>query len=261
MNKSESNGIDSSSMTEELSNLFDICSMNLKNSQKCKDYLTKDRMLSEQAISTFKIGFFPQNINTLTKYISPDVLKKVAIIDYSERSQFSDFFYLVFPIYSEYGDAEAISGRTLLKDIEREALDIPKYKNSMYKKSNNVYGLNIARSEIVERQNAYVVEGQIDAITMHDNGFKNTVAICGASFSKRHFLSMAKYTDKLTFIMDNDQPGQIAASNIKKKYSNRGISIRFLKPPDNIKDINEYFVKNKTNKNFLNDFKLFDPGL
>lgn len=245
---------------EELNKLTEICHVNLKNSKRCQEYLLS-RGISAEAISSFKIGFFPQNTNTLKKYVSDDVLKKLTILDYSENSSFSEFFYLVFPIMSEYGDTEAIAGRTLLPDEQREAIGIPKYKNSSYKKSKNLYGLNQARSKILEKQNAIVVEGQLDAITMHDNGFSNTVAICGASFSKRHFLSLAKYTSLITFIMDNDEAGLKAARGIKNKFSNRGISIRFLRPPDSIKDVNDYFNKGNSKKRFLKDFKFFDPGL
>lgn len=247
-------------ITEELNKLSEICHVNLKNSSRCQKYLA-GRGISDQAISDFKIGFFPQNINTLTKYVSDDVLKKLAIIDYSENSTFSEFFYLVFPIISEYGDTEAIAGRTLLSDDEREAIGIPKYKNSSYKKSRNLYGLNQARSTILEKQNAIVVEGQLDAITMHDNGFENTVAICGASFSKRHFLSLAKYTNRISFIMDNDEAGLKAARTIRNRFSNRGIVIRFLRPKSNIKDVNAYFGMGKTKQNFFEDFEYFDPGL
>ena len=246
--------------TKELDILANICQANLNNSDKCKEYL-KSRGISSKAITDFKIGFFPQNVSTLIKYVSDETLRKLTIIDYSENSYFSDFFYLVFPIISEYGDTEAIAGRTLLGDNEREVLGLPKYKNSSYKKSRNLYGLNLARPYILERQNVFVVEGQLDTITMHDNGICNTVAICGASFSKRHFLSIAKYTNKITFVMDNDEAGLKAARTIKKKFSNRGVSIRFLKSPNGIKDANEYFALEKTKQNFVEEFKFFNPGL
>jgi len=246
--------------SEELGKLVDICHTNLKNSKKCLKYLIKDRALTKECIVKNKIGFFPQNSNILTKHVSEELLNKLNILNYSKGSDFSDYFYLVFPIYSEYNDPIGISGRTLLDDSDRSFLNIPKYKNSSYKKANILYGLNHAKKHILESNNVYVLEGYFDQISMSKNNILNSIAICGTAFSQNHFLKLARYTDRMTFILDSDEAGEKSAQRIYSKYINRGIKLRFLKVPDSYKDVDEYFADPTKNKHtFAKEFKQIIP--
>ena len=207
----------------EINKLISICHSNLKNSKKCLKYLIKDRFLDKESILKYKIGFFPQNISMLKEHVSEDVLTKTSILDYyNNSSDFSNYFYLIFPIFSEFNDAIGISGRSLMPDEERAALGIPKYKNSSYKKANILYGLN---------------------------------------FSKNMILKLARYSDKMTFILDADSAGQKTAERIFNKYSNKGIKLRFLRVPEPYKDIDEYFSDPINSKaTFFKDFKQFIPN-
>jgi DNA primase len=245
---------------EELTKLVDICHTNLKNSKKCLKYLIKDRLLTKECLVKNKIGFFPQNANVLTKYVSEDLLNRLNILNYSKGSDFSDYFYLIFPIYSEYNDPVGISGRTLLDNNDRGFLNIPKYKNSSYKKANILYGLNHAKKYILDSNNVYVLEGYFDQISMSRNNIFNSIAICGTAFSQNHFLKLARYTDRMTFILDSDEAGIKSVQRIYSKYINRGIKLRFLKVPDSYKDVDEYFSNPIKNKHtFAKDFKQIIP--
>ena len=248
------------SQNESLNQLVNICHSNIRNSKGCLKYLVKERGLSKRSIIENRLGFFPQNIDILAKYVSEDVLNKLNILNYSRESDFSNYFYLIFPIFSEYGEVLGISGRTLMGDSERAVLGIPKYKNSSYKKANVLYGLNKAKKSCLENSNVYVVEGYFDQIAMTQNGFENSVAICGTSFSQGHLLKLARYTDKLTFILDSDEAGQRSAERIYTKYINKGIKLRFLKVPGGYKDVDEYF-QNHSRDDFLRDFKQVVPDI
>jgi DNA primase len=246
--------------TEELNGLIDICHFNLKKSKKCLKYLVRERLLTKDCIKQYKIGFFPQNPSVLTKYISEDLLNRLNILNYSKGSDFSNYFFLIFPIYSEYGDPVGISGRTLLEDTDRGILGIPKYKNSSYKKANILYGLNHAKKYILESNNVYISEGYFDQIAMTKNDILNSVAICGTAFSQNHFLKIIRYTKKITFILDSDEAGLKSVQRIYSKYINRGIKLRFLRVPSSYKDIDEYFADPLKNKvTFINDFKQIIP--
>ena len=76
----------------------------------------------------------------------------------------------------------------------------------------------MARSEILLNQNAYVVEGYFDQISMYDAGIKNTVAACGTGFSKNHFIKLSRYTDKITFFLDMDDGGKKSSNQIFNKF-------------------------------------------
>ena len=86
------------------------------------------------------------------------------------------------------------------------------------------------------------------------------MAICGTAFSQGHFLKLARYTDRITFILDSDDAGTKSVQRIYSKYINRGIKLRFLKVPDSYKDVDEYFSDPKNNKDtFIKDFKQIIP--
>ena len=247
---------------DQLQQLVDICHTNLRSSRSCLRYLVKDRGLTKASIKSNKIGFFPQNTNILTRYLSEDFLSRLNILNFSKQSDFSNYFYLIFPIFSEYGDAVGISGRTLMGDGERGLLGIPKYKNSSYKKANILYGLNASKQSIIDSNNAYVLEGYFDYLSMEKNGFLNSVAICGTAFSQKHFLKLARYTDKITFILDSDEAGQKSIERIYSKYINKGIKLRFLRVPDAYKDIDEYFADPINGRDtFYKDFKQIIPEI
>jgi len=245
---------------QEFDKLVKICQSNLKNSRDCINYLVRERGLDKKTIIQNKIGFFPQNIAMLKKYVSEEFLARTNITNFSGGSDFSNYFYLVFPIYSEYGDLVGISGRTLLGQEERKLVGIPKYKNSSYKKADILYGLNESKWHILNKNNVFVTEGYFDHISMSKNGLKNSVAICGTAFSKKHFIKLARYADKITFILDSDDAGQKSAERIYNKFINKGIRLRFLKLPSNFKDVDEYFSNQENSvESFFKDFKQIIP--
>lgn len=230
---------------QELSKLIDICHSNLKKTKIGKDYIFEERGLSVEAFQKYKIGFFPRNINKLTEYVSVDFMRSIGLMDYDGNSQFSDYYSIIFPIYDDYGVPVGLAGRCMLSDDERKILNIPKYKNSKFKKANNLFGLDIAKKHILSKQNVYVVEGYFDQISMYDSGIMNSVAACGTGFSKAHFIKLARYTDKISIFLDGDESGQKSAQLIYEKYINRGIKLRFVKLPNEYKDAGVYFLDNK----------------
>lgn len=107
-----------------------------------------------------------------------------------------------------------------------------------------------------------MVEGYFDYLSMAQNSIENTVAICGTAFSQNHFLKLARYTDKITFIMDNDAAGISSTNRIYEKYINKGIRLRFLTLPPQSKDVDEYFsTPNNTKESFFEDFKQIIPEI
>ncbi len=234
---------------QELNKLIEICHSNLKKTKIGKDYIFDERNISLESFQKYKIGFFPRNVKKLTEYVDSDVLKKNGIIGYDGNSDFSNYYSIIFPIYDDYGTPVAIAGRSMLSDYDRGLLAIPKYKNSSFKKANNLFGLNFAKKEILSKQNVFVVEGYFDQISMYDSGIKNTVAACGTGFSKNHFIKLARYTDKISIFLDSDESGQKSAESIYNKYINRGIKLRFVKLPSKYKDAGEYFLDNQKSEN------------
>ncbi len=247
-------------MKKDVEKLIKICHHNLKNSSECVNYLTQRRGLSEDMISKYQIGFFPQNTEKLTQFVSRATLEKLNIIDYSGSSKFSEFFYLIFPIYSEYVDGIGIGGRTLLSDEQRSVFEIPKYENSSFKKAQLLFGLNHSRGSILKEQNVYVTEGYFDHIALDAAGIKNSVAICGTAFSTNHFIKLSRYTDMITFVLDRDDGGQKAMERISAKFMNRGVKLRFKRLPEGVKDVDQFFATGKSRDDFVRELENYIPG-
>lgn len=245
----------------DASRLFQICRANMKASEQYKEYLFQ-RGINEDLAEKYQLGLFPKNVGKLLQYVSEEFLMKSSIIDGMHRSAFADQYPIIFPIHSEYSEPIAISGRTILSEDERQLLGVSKYKNSSYKKANFLYGLNHSRQHILKQQNVYVVEGFFDLISADKYGIRNCVAICGTAFSKMHFIKLARYTDKITFLLDSDDAGQKSAESIYNKYVNKGVKLRFLTLPENVKDLDEYFSQPKTNiDSFLSETREIIPDL
>jgi len=233
--------------------LAEICKVNLKNSDECLNYLS-DRKFSNEIIDKFGIGYFPQNVSKLKEYIPEKFLYQYNILSKDGYCDFASRYYLVFPIYNEYNDVIAMMGRTLISEEKRKILGISKYKNTSYKKSESLYGLNFSRKNILNKNNVYVVEGNFDVIKMYQSGITNSVGICGTAFSRNHMIRLSRYSDRITFIMDNDDAGEKAMQRIAKLFDNRGVILRFLKLPNKYKDIDEYLNVNDKS-NLKNDLK------
>lgn len=238
-------------MNKELLKLVEICHSNAKNSPECLKYLSS-RGFFNDTIENYKIGYFPQNINTLGKYVDLEVLKEKKIIKYDNNSDFRDYHYLIIPIFDEYGNIQGICGRTLIDSKEIKLLKIPKYKNSAYKKKNFLFGLDKSYKSIVNKKSVWIVEGYFDQISMFNYGAKNCVGLGGTAFSKNHFLKMSRYCNKFNFIYDNDEAGLINSERVYKKFCKYGMKLDFYKIKD-FKDIDEYLFYNKTLKNLKND--------
>jgi len=243
----------------ELARLFKICNENLIHSKECMSYLN-GRGICADDVKEFKIGYFPQNVNTLSKFVNKEIMLKLNIFDFN-GSSFSDYYSLVFPIHDEYSRPVGISGRVVMSEDERSSLGISKYKNSSYKKSNILFGLNKSRQHVLRSKNVFVVEGYFDYISMIKNKIKNCVAICGTAFSSNHFTKLAKYTDQITFLLDADDAGIISTERIYSKFSNKGIKLRFLKIDDKFKDVDEFFSNEETSDSLWEHTTPVIPGV
>jgi DNA primase len=127
---------------------------------------------------------------------------------------------VLFPIFSENGEALAIGGRIL-----PGSADPAKYKNSpetpIYTKSKTLYGLNWAKGDIVNANQVIVCEGYTDVIGFHRSGLARAVATCGTAFTEDHVRLLKRYASRVVLAFDADSAGQGAAERFyewEEKY-------------------------------------------
>jgi DNA primase len=223
-----------------LARVSEYCCAKLHKDEAALNYLTDDRGLSDDTIRRFEIGLFPQDLRELFDLADPKSLREAGVIKNASKSVFKTWD-LVMPIRDVCGNHIAMAGRVRMSEEERDHKGIPKYINSVYKKSQHLYGLNFAKRSILEKGVAYVVEGLFDVIMPHQKGLDNFVGICGKQLSTRHIALLARYADKIVLMLDNEQDAQECAQRTVQKKQYDGISLAAYNPfPQGIKDVDQF---------------------
>ncbi len=96
------------------------------------------------------------------------------------------------------------------RDLGSES-DVPKYINSpespVFKKGEELYGLNWARHSIRRGERVAIAEGYTDVITMHRAGLDFAVAGLGTSFTIEQARRLGRYTTRAYLLYDSDTAG------------------------------------------------------
>jgi DNA primase len=114
----------------------------------------------------------------------------------------------MFPIADRQGRTVGFGGRILSGDG-------PKYLNSGesggYKKRETLYAIDLALPEIRKTREAYIAEGYMDVIALHQAGVSNAVAPLGTAFTDEQAKLLKRWAERICLIFDNDEAGQNAA--------------------------------------------------
>ena len=123
----------------------------------------------------------------------------------------------MWPIRDLSGDVVGFGARRLHEDDQG-----PKYLNTpetpLYKKSQVLYGIDLARKDIAKRQQAVIVEGYTDVMACHLSGVTTAVATCGTAFGEEHIkvlrrllMDQDEFRGEVVFTFDGDEAGRKAA--------------------------------------------------
>ncbi len=196
------------------------------------------RGMSDEIIKTFGLGYCKDQWSDFTDHArkngySDQVLEKTGLTIYKEDGKVYDRFRgrVMFPIYSISGRVMGFSGRVLSK--EKQAA---KYVNSpdseIYDKSHTLYGLFQAKNAISRADKCYLVEGNVDVVSMHQSGVCNTVASCGTSLTNEQIRLIKRYTPNVTVLYDGDSAGIKAALRAVNLLFEEGMHVRVVLFPD-----------------------------
>jgi len=232
---------------EIFSKVIKFCHNYLLENEEILGYLTNERKISIESINKFNLGLFPNDLRLLFSEIDPKDLRDAGIIRNASSSVFK-IQNLLIPITDVYNEYIALAGRTLLTEEERKKRGIAKYRNSIYKKSHHLFGLNFAKNTILEKNVVYVVEGYFDVIMPHQKGMNNVVATCGTFLSSRHIALLSRYTDRIVIILDNEENAQEKANMIVEKKKFPGVEILAKNPLKDEKDIDDYLKFHSVNE-------------
>ena len=175
----------------------------------------QERRLSDKTIEEFHLGLAPDSwdfmLTMLTKRgFKLELIEEAGlIVRRKSGSGYYDRFRnrVIFPIQDTVGRFIGFGGRILHGSNE----DVPKYinssENSLFHKGQNLYGFYQAEEFIRKQGLVFVVEGYVDAIRMHEQGLKNTVAPLGTALTEDQVALILRYTRTIYLIFDADEAG------------------------------------------------------
>ena len=181
-----------------------------------------DRGFDRAAADQFGVGYAPQGWDSLLKHLrgrgfTDPELKLTGMFSEGGRGIYDRFRgRLIWPIRDIAGDTIGFGARKLYEDDQG-----PKYLNTpetaLYKKSQVLYGIDLAKRNIAKDRQIVVVEGYTDVMACHLAGITTAVATCGTAFGTEHIkiarrlLSDDGSGGEVIFTFDGDAAGQKAA--------------------------------------------------
>ena len=245
---------------------------NLKRELKTNKYLQeifKKRNFSDNVINNFQLGYAPKRNDTLYNYLrsknfsSKDILDSGLIIVSSKNNEkFDRFNYrIIFPIYDYFSNVVGFGGKALAPN------QIGKYVNSpstdLFKKGDLLFGWQQCKNNPMQKDELYIVEGYTDVISMHNAGFKNTVAPLGTAITTKQIICSWRISKEPLVCMDGDEAGEKAAKRIPElifPHLKPGYSLSFCKLPSGEDPDSLIVSKNfkELNSSFENKLLLVD---
>ncbi len=215
----------------------------------------KKRQLSDDTVEEWSIGFSLDAWEGLLgflrqKGVTDDQAYRAGLVSKSTQGRgYFDRFRgrLMFPIVDHNGNVVGFTARIMPgpdgKDPKEEAKYVNTSQTLIYNKSNVLFGLHLGKQEIKKKNQAVVVEGNMDVIASHQAGVKNVVGSSGTSFTGEQLALLKRFTDRLVLSFDNDPAGETAARRSIDSAVAAGFTVRVLRLPDGIKDPDDCIKK------------------
>ena len=211
------------------------------SARNAREYIKK-RELSADTIEEWQIGYSPDSWDTVGKllrakgYKENEIFVAGLIVKSNKNNRFYDRFRsrIMFPINDINGNTVAFSARV---SPEKEATEqMGKYINSpqtpVYDKSKILFGLDKAKLEIKKEDLAIVVEGQMDAISAHQAGFKNVVASSGTALTTEQIQLLKRFSNNIALAFDMDAAGEMATERGIREAMRLEMNIKIIEVPN-----------------------------
>ncbi|MFO7164319.1 MAG: DNA primase [Mycolicibacterium hassiacum] len=210
-----------------------------------REYLLR-RDFDAEAAARFGCGFAPSGWDTLTKHLLRKGFEfkelEAAGLSREGRRGPMDRFHrrLLWPIRTSSGEVIGFGARRIFDDDPIEAKYVNTPETVLYKKSQVLFGLDLAKRDIAKGHQAVVVEGYTDVMAMHLAGVTTAVAACGTAFGEDHLAMLRRlmmddnfFRGELIYVFDGDEAGRAAALKAFEGEQNlAGQSFVAVAPPD-----------------------------
>jgi len=220
-------------------------------------YLEK-RGLNQNIIKEFNLGYVPWKNNfyekLLTKYNEAEIILTGLYYKNERTNKFVDRFNsrIIFPINNLTSETIAFGGRIIKESQLAKYINSP--ETEFYKKGRTVFNLDRAKALRSETNEAIIVEGYMDVVSLYAAGVKNTISNSGTALTDNQIELIWKFFSSPIICLDGDQSGQSAALRIAEKLLpliNENNKIYFSIMPKG-EDPDDFIKKNGKNK--FNEF-------
>ncbi|MDP8260041.1 MAG: DNA primase [Candidatus Gygaella obscura] len=178
------------------------------------EYLKK-RGITLETVKKFKLGYSSDGWDALIKYLSSkgisiSLIEKAGLAIAKTTGGYYDRFRnrLMIPISDIRSRIVGFGARVLDNSL-------PKYINSpesaIYTKGQHLYGLDIAKQSIKDKDQALVVEGYMDFLACFCAGIENVVASLGTALTVSQIKILRRFTNNIIVVFDSDEAGQMAS--------------------------------------------------
>ncbi len=210
---------------------------------RAREYLT-GRGVTPQTISTFRIGFAPDDFNDMrermNQHFSDEAMRASGLFTSSEKDdegQPTGQLYarfrkrITFPIANEQGKTIAFTARAL-DAVDDKGRPIAKYLNSpetaLYTKGHVLFNLDKAKGDIRAHDFALLVEGQMDCISVYMAGVKSVLATSGTAFTEMQVRLLSRFTKRVVVNFDPDLAGATAAEKSIALLTEEGFEVKVI---------------------------------
>lgn len=199
----------------------------------------EERCLREDTIRKWGLGYCKDSWDNFCLaakaegFSEEDMLAAGLVIKNENTGKLYDRFRgrVTFPIYNIGGRVLGFSARILSSDKTKA-----KYVNSpesiIYTKGKVLFGLHLAKDAIMKEDLCYLVEGNMDAVMMYQNGVKNVVATSGTALTEQQTSLIRRYTRNVTVLYDGDSAGIKATFKAVNIFLEHGLNVRTVLFPD-----------------------------
>ena len=239
---------------KEYSDYFHKQLLNSSN-KEALDYLNQ-RGLSNEIIKEFNLGYVPWKNSfyeeLLQKFSEENINLTGLYYKHDKSGKFIDRFNsrIIFPINNITGDTIAFGGRIIKEGKLAKYINSP--ETEFYKKGSMIFNLDRAKNCRSETNEAIIVEGYMDVVSLYSSGIKNVIANSGTALTDKQIDIIWKFFSSPILCLDGDLSGQKAAFRIAEKLFpliNDENKIYFSIMPEG-KDPDDY-IKINGKENFL----------
>ena len=190
------------------------------------------RGLGEAIAKEFRLGLSPGHglaAKAREKGFTVDELRAAGLTNQRGNDYFPP--RLMFPLADARGRVIGFQARKLHENDPLKGKYVNSPESELFKKSNVLYGLHLARPAIAKQDRAVVVEGNTDVIALRQAGFEPVVASMGTALTEHHLRELARLTKRVYLCFDADAAGEDATLRGMERAYGQGFEIRVVVLP------------------------------